>query len=99
MRGLLFSQKVENYRREMVRTNRRNDKEFRYERVTFDDDSDDDDRSALTREGLRYRAFVPSLKGQQTLLIYSTEECRFSRKELHETRLSAPSSPHAMFYP
>ena len=40
----------------MVRTNRRNDKEFRYERVTFDDDSDDDDdRSALTRHGLIYQ--------------------------------------------
>ena len=34
----------------MVRTNRRGDKEFRYERVNFEDDSDEDDRSALTRE-------------------------------------------------
>ena len=52
MRALWFSQKVEYYRREMVRTNRRNDKEFRYERVTIDSDSDDD-RSALTRCDLK----------------------------------------------
>ena len=50
MRALLLGQKVEFYRREMVRTNRRSDKEFRYERVTIDSDSDDD-RSALTRDG------------------------------------------------
>ena len=42
----------------MVRTNRRNDKEFRYERVTIDSDSDDD-RSALTR-------YDPSKLQQQT---------------------------------
>ena len=44
----------------MVRTNRRNDKEFRYERVTIDSDSDDD-RSALTRYDLKVTTtdFVP----------------------------------------
>ena len=51
MRGLLFGERVAFYRREMVRTNRRNDKEFRYERVTIDSDSEDD-RSALNRDGL-----------------------------------------------
>ena len=51
MRALLFGEKVAFYRREMVRTSRRNDKEFRYERVTIDSDSEDD-RSALTRESL-----------------------------------------------
>ena len=51
MRALLFGERVEFYRREMVRTSRRGDKEFRYERVTIDSDSEDD-RSALTRDGL-----------------------------------------------
>ena len=51
MRGLLFGERVAFYCREMVRTNRRNDKEFRYERVTIDSDSEDD-RSALNRDGL-----------------------------------------------
>ena len=54
----------------MVRTNRRNDKEFRYERVTIDSDSDDD-RSALTRYDLKV-----TLQQQTSFPLFLLDELR-----------------------